>query len=42
MRRVVVTGMGMVSPIGLTAEASWVGAVEGRTGVRRISSYFLP
>tara|TARA_B100001094_G_scaffold175679_1_gene169775 strand:- start:754 stop:1953 length:1200 start_codon:yes stop_codon:yes gene_type:complete len=31
--------MGMVSPIGLTAEASWVGAVEGRTGVRRISLF---
>ncbi len=32
-RRVVVTGMGMVSPIGNTVEESWQAALAGRSGV---------
>lgn len=32
-RRVVVTGMGMISPVGLSVEESWQSAVNGRTGV---------
>ena len=32
-RRVVVTGMGMVSPIGNTVAASWQAALDGRSGV---------
>ncbi|MEM9621452.1 MAG: beta-ketoacyl-ACP synthase II [Pseudomonadota bacterium] len=32
-RRVVVTGMGMVSPIGNTVEASWEAALAGQSGV---------
>ena len=38
-RRVVVTGMGMVSPLGLSAEESWKNAVAGRSGVEAISSF---
>lgn len=36
-RRVVVTGMGSVSPIGLTVDESWDSAVEGRSGVGPIT-----
>lgn len=32
-RRVVVTGMGMISPIGHTVEESWQAAVAGRSGI---------
>ncbi len=32
-RRVVVTGMGMISPIGHTVEESWQAAVVGRSGI---------
>ncbi|MBU6260838.1 MAG: beta-ketoacyl-[acyl-carrier-protein] synthase family protein [Burkholderiales bacterium] len=33
MRRVVVTGMGCVSPLGLTAAATWDAMREGRSGI---------
>jgi 3-oxoacyl-[acyl-carrier-protein] synthase II len=36
--RIVVTGMGAVTPLGLTAEETWRAAVEGRNGVSRITS----
>lgn len=32
MRRVVVTGMGAITPIGLNVEEFWNGVKEGRTG----------
>ena len=38
-RRVVVTGLGAVSPLGLTAQATWEGMIAGRTGARRITAY---
>lgn len=38
-QRVVVTGMGAVSPLGNTAEASWKSAVEGVSGVGRITHF---
>jgi 3-oxoacyl-[acyl-carrier-protein] synthase II len=38
-RRVVVTGIGAVSPLGLTAAATWDGVVRGRSGVGRITSF---
>lgn len=38
-RRVVVTGMGAVTPLGLTVEASWQGAIAGRSGIREIDFY---
>jgi 3-oxoacyl-[acyl-carrier-protein] synthase II len=39
VRRVVVTGIGVVSPLGLTAAATWDGLVAGRSGVTKISLF---
>ncbi len=39
MRRVVVTGVGVVSALGVGAEAFWDALVDGRSGVRRISRF---
>lgn len=39
MRRVVVTGLGLVSPVGNDVKSSWSEAVAGRTGVRKISLF---
>src|SRR5262245_33197538 len=39
MRRVVVTGMGVVSPLGIGIDAFWNGLVHGRSGVRRITRF---
>ncbi|QQS40512.1 MAG: beta-ketoacyl-[acyl-carrier-protein] synthase family protein [Acidobacteriota bacterium] len=38
-RRVVITGFGCVTPIGIGREAFWDGLREGRSGVRTISSF---
>jgi 3-oxoacyl-[acyl-carrier-protein] synthase II len=38
-RRVVVTGMGMVTPVGLDLESSWSSLQEGRSGVGAISLF---
>jgi len=38
-RRVVVTGMGVVCPLGLALEDLWSGLVEGRSGVVPIESF---
>lgn len=38
-RRVVITGMGAVSPLGLTVEESWAGVREGRCGIAPITLY---
>lgn len=38
-RRVVVTGIGAVTPLGLTAASSWAAMLEGRSGVRPIASF---
>ena len=37
--RVVVTGMGLVTPLGIGVEASWQGAVEGHSCARRITRF---
>jgi 3-oxoacyl-[acyl-carrier-protein] synthase II len=39
MRRVVVTGLGAVTPLGLDAQATWEAAVAGRSGVDWIRSF---
>ncbi len=39
MRRVVVTGMGMVTPVGLDMESTWGSLLEGKSGVGTISLF---
>ena len=39
MRRVVVTGLGAVTPLGLDAQSTWDAAVSGRSGVDWIQSF---
>ncbi len=39
MRRVVITGLGMVSPLACGVEPTWARLVEGRSGARRIESF---
>jgi 3-oxoacyl-[acyl-carrier-protein] synthase II len=38
-RRVVVTGMGMVSPLGNSVEKSWQALIQGKSGVGRITKF---
>ena len=38
-QRVVVTGMGVISPVGSTLSDAWSRVVEGRSGIRTIESY---
>ena len=37
--RVVVTGMGAVTPLGSSLELYWEGLTQGRSGVRRITRF---
>ena len=39
MTRVVVTGVGAITPLGIGAEATWEGLLAGRSGVRKIESF---
>ena len=39
MRRVVVTGLGAVTPLGLDAQSTWDAAVSGRSGIDWIRSF---
>ncbi len=39
MRRVVITGLGIVSPLGMGLEKSWNGLVDGRCGIRGITRF---
>ena len=38
-RRVVVTGLGIVSPIGNTVEEAWANAIAGTSGITRITKF---
>lgn len=38
-RRVVVTGMGAITPIGLSVEEFWAGVKEGKTGFGPITKF---
>ena len=39
MRRVVITGFGAVTPIGLDASSTWEAAVAGRSGIGFIEAF---
>ena len=39
MRRVVVTGMGLVTPLGIGVERNWQSLIAGQSGVRAIQSF---
>src|SRR5438132_11548797 len=39
MRRVVVTGRGVISPIGIGAKTFWDNLVAGKCGIRRIEAF---
>jgi len=39
MRRVVVTGMGVVSPLGCTLDSFWENISAGKSGIRRIDKF---
>jgi 3-oxoacyl-[acyl-carrier-protein] synthase II len=38
-RRVVVTGMGVISPLGNNLDATWQGLIEGRSGIGYITAF---
>ena len=38
-RRVVVTGIGMISPLGIGNDPTWQGLIEGRSGIGRITKF---
>ena len=39
MKRVVITGMGIVSPVGCGIEHAWKNILDGRSGVRKIDDF---
>ena len=39
MRKVVITGMGIVSPVGTGVEYAWQNVLNGKSGVRKIDSF---
>jgi 3-oxoacyl-[acyl-carrier-protein] synthase II len=39
MKRVVVTGMGIVSPVGTGVEHAWANIVNGKSGIRRVDLF---
>ncbi|VAX33330.1 3-oxoacyl-[acyl-carrier-protein] synthase, KASII [hydrothermal vent metagenome] len=39
LRRVVVTGLGLITPLGIGAEENWTAMLEGRSGIGTITSF---
>ena len=39
MRRVVVTGLGLITALGTGLEKSWAGIIEGRTGIKTTEAF---
>lgn len=40
--RIVVTGLGMVSPLGLNVQTSWDSLIQGKSGIKRLANEFAP
>jgi len=38
-KRVVITGVGMITPLGIGVEQSWGGLIAGRSGIRKITQF---
>ena len=38
-KRVVITGIGVITPIGCTVTSMWQGLISGKLGIRPISSF---
>jgi len=38
-RRVVITGLGMITPLGIGVKESWEGLIAGRSGIKRITQF---
>lgn len=38
-RRVVVTGLGMLTPLGVTVPSTWDGIINGRSGIKLITHF---
>jgi 3-oxoacyl-[acyl-carrier-protein] synthase II len=38
-QRVVITGMGALTPLGLSVEETWQGLVSGRSGIAEITQF---
>lgn len=41
MKRVVVTGLGVVSPLGRGVEHNWQSLIEGKSGIKKIENIDL-
>ena len=39
MRRVVITGLGMVTPLACGVEATWEGIIAGKSGIKHVESF---
>ena len=39
MRRVVITGLGIVSPVGCGVDHAWSNLIAGKSGARRIEEF---
>ena len=39
MRKVVITGMGIVSPVGTGVEYAWKNVLAGKSGVKKIDTF---